>query len=446
MFQRHLSINLKEWLVRPNRKPLILRGARQVGKTTLIRKLGEEFESFIEFNLEKDEVRSLFQGIGNARDLVQVLEAFSAKKIEAGKTLLFLDEIQNSIEAIQMLRYFHEEIPDLHVISAGSLLEVRMKKEGWSFPVGRVEFLWLYPATFREFLAALKEMPLLEMLDKVSAQKPLPQVLHEKTLDLLARYLLVGGMPAALQTYLETQSFLEVHRQHEILFTTLREDFQKYASRGESKYLKMLWDQIPYKMGQRVKYTAFGTPSNSISHAFDILHEAMLVERIYPTVHVRAPLVKKEKASPKILGLDIGLSLSVLKVTLLQVKERLLRSEYEGGLWETFIGQELLAQQIYDRGPLYFWIREEKGSSSELDFLFLNGEKLIPIEVKAGNQGSLKSLHQFLIRQQGNFALRFYQGPPQDESVSVVLPDQRKLQYRLLSLPLYLVGWIKTVS
>lgn len=443
MFQRHLLKKMQDWQQRSSRKPLIIRGARQVGKTTLIREFGQEFESFVELNLEKDEVRALFKVVGNAMDLLRMIEGFCGKRIIPGKTLLFIDEIQNSMTAIQMLRYFYEESPGLHVIAAGSLLEVRMKKEGWSFPVGRVEFLYLYAATYPEFLEALGETVLLEMLPQ-ALQNPLSMPLHEKAFDLLVQYLVVGGMPAALQAYLETKSFLEVNRQHEILLTTLKEDFQKYATQGEVPYLKAVWDQLPYKMGQRVQYTEFGvSSSHAVSHALDILHEAMLAERIYPTIHPKPPLMKKEKAAPKILSLDVGMSLFQLKVTPLQVKERLLRSEYEGGLWETFVGQELLALQSAHRDPLYFWMREEKGTSSELDFLLSIGEKLVPIEVKSGSHGSLKSLHQFLARQEGNFAIRFYNGVPQDDTVVVALPDQRKIQYRLLSLPLYLVHWVE---
>ncbi|QQR81180.1 MAG: ATP-binding protein [Deltaproteobacteria bacterium] len=441
MFQRFLLKNMQEWQKRASRKPLIIRGARQVGKTTLIRNFGQGFESFVEINLEKDAALGLFQVVGNAQDLLRTIEGFSGKRIIPGKTLLFIDEIQNSNIAIQMLRYFYEECPELHVIAAGSLLEVRMKKEGWSFPVGRVEFLYLFAATYPEFLEALGETVLLEMLSQ-AFQKPLPLPLHEKATDLLVQYLIVGGMPAAIQTYIETKSFLEVHRQHEILLTTLKEDFQKYATKGEVTYLKAVWDQLPYKMGQRIQYTGFGiSPSQAVGHALDILHEAMLAERIYPTIHLNPPLLKKEKAAPKILALDVGMSLFQLKVTPLQVKDRLLRPEYEGGLWETFVAQELMALQTTHRDPLYFWVREEKGASSELDFLILMGDKLMPIEVKSGSHGALKSLHQFLARQGGNIAIRFYNGLPADDQMTVTLPDQKKIQYRLISLPLYLVHW-----
>ena len=439
MFRRTLESHLKAWQSRPGRKPLIVRGARQTGKTTLVRKLGEQFQSFAELNLERDDIKALFPKVGNIRELVRTIEGVTGKRIQEERSLLFLDEIQNSPEAVRSLRFFYEELPNLHVIAAGSLLEVRMKKEGWSFPVGRVEFLYVYPVTFLEFLEALEEKVIIEILNEASQKKPIPLAVHEKALELLSQYAVVGGMPSAVEAFRKTGSFLEVKREHETLVTTLKEDFRKYARESETKYLRTIWDQAPYRMGKRIKYSEFGGhPTRAISHAFDILHEAMLIERIRPTSRTQLPLVPKEKAAPKLLGLDIGLSLHSLGITSTQVKEKLLNADVQGGLAETLVGQELLAFHPDDRASLYFWVREEKGAFAELDYLFPWENKLFPIEVKSGKAGSLKSLHQFLFRNKTDLAIRISSGPLNQEKAQVTLPQGGTLHFQLLHVPLYL--------
>ena len=440
MFKRHLEASLNEWKSGAHRKPLVIRGARQTGKTTLVHQFSGQFDSFIELNLEKDALRRIFAEVSDIRDVVRSIEGVTNQRIVPGETLLFIDEIQNSVSAIKLLRYFYEEMPGLHVVAAGSLLEVRMKDEGWSFPVGRVEFRYLYPVTFEEFLAALGEDLLLEEMRGQRIGCIIPQPLHEKLMGLVALYMTVGGMPEAVSRYVETRSIKEVRVVHDALHASFHDDFLKYSKRSEVEYLKLVWDSVPFQVGARIKYSRLSEEqarSKDISNAFSILHEAMLVERVWPTTRTLAPLVKKPKAAPKALCLDIGLCTHVLKLTEDQVRKRLMDPAFSGGLAEAFVGQEFLAVDAHHRVTPYFWIREEKDTTSELDFLLQSGERLIPVEVKAGSHGALKSLHQYLYRSGTDFGVRVYGGSLNLENHNVTLPDGASLKYGLLSIPIY---------
>lgn len=442
MFRRNIDDKLEAWKNKENRKPLVLRGARQTGKTTTIKQFAKKFNSFVEINLEIDAMQKIFSEVKDIEEIVKSLESAANKRIIPGETLLFLDEIQNSISAIKMLRYFYEKMPSLHVIAAGSLLEVRMKKEGWSFPVGRVEFLYLYPVTFVEFLKALKEEMILENIYNCGINNPLPNPIHEKTLNLLAEYIVAGGMPEAVNILLTSKSMQAVGHFHESLLLAFKEDFAKYSKSSEVEYLKLVWDRVPFEAGNRIKYSkisGMAAASKKISEAFDILHEAMLIERIYPSISTSIPITKKVKSAPKALFLDIGLCSHALNLNKDQVFQKLINPVFEGALFEGFIGQELLALDSYNRRPLFFWIREEKGASSELDYIFQVKNSILPIEVKSGSHGSLKSLHQFLAKSGQKLGVRAYNGPLKLELQSVALPDGRTIQYKLLSIPFYLI-------
>ncbi|MBI1871716.1 MAG: ATP-binding protein [Chlamydiae bacterium] len=448
MFERKIERELLKWKSKSGRKPLIFRGARQTGKTTLVRKFARSFKNFIELNLEKEVNQKIFSEVKDIKDVVQSIEGISNQRVIPHETLLFLDEVQNSVSAIKLLRYFYEEMPNLHVISAGSLLEVRMKTEGWSFPVGRVEFLYLYPVTFDEFLSVTGEEVLLKSLWEYGIEKSLPPPLHDRFINLLSDYMVVGGMPEAVNEYIKERSFVAVRQYHETLVSSFKEDFSKYSKGAEATHLKLVWDRIPFEVGSRITYSKLAganAHSKEISRAFDILHEAMLIERIFPTTQVAPPLVKKTKAAPKALFLDIGLCIAALHLTKDQIHEQFVDPSYRGGLSEAFVGQELMALDCYQRNALFFWIREEKGASSELDFVLPVENTLIPLEVKSGSQGSLKSLHQFLLRSSHHVGIRLYNGPLKVEEHSVLLPNSGKLDYQLISIPIYLTFRLKEI-
>jgi hypothetical protein len=441
MFFRKIESSLQDWKRRPKRKPLVLRGPRQSGKTTVVRKLADEFDVFIELNLEKDEDRKIFSEVRNTKAVVQSIESHSNRRVIPGRTLLFIDEIQNSTQAVKQLRFFHEEAPDLHVIAAGSLLEVRMKTEGWSFPVGRVEFLYIYPASFDEFLRARGEDVALETLIDLRLGRKLPHPVHARLTDLLLDYMVVGGMPEAVAAFAASGSFTEAARCHQSLQSSFKEDFGKYSKETAVDRLRAVWDRIPFEAGGRITYARLAGPevrSREVSAAFDVLHDAMLAERVFPTTSTRPPLAAKPKAAPKAQFLDVGLCAHALRLTKDHLREKVLSSGFSGGLAELLVGQELLAADPLRRGPLFFWVREEKGAVAELDFLVQSGERILPVEVKAGSHGSLKSLHQFLRRGGGDLGIRVHDGPLRLERHSVALPGGKTLDYRLLSLPPYL--------
>lgn len=448
MFKRNIDQELMKWKEKKGRKPLVLRGARQTGKTTTIREFAKKFKNFVELNLEIDSIKKIFSEVKSIKQIIQSIEGFANQRIIPGQTLIFLDEIQNSAPAVSLLRYFYEEIPDLHVISAGSLLEVRMKKEGWSFPVGRVEFLYLYPATFIEFLGALKEDVLLDNIINFNLAEGLAAPVHGKIVSLLADYMTVGGMPEAVNLFQTSGNIITIREHHEDLSLSFKEDFVKYSKASEVESLKLIWDKVPFEIGNRIKYSRMaetGSTPKKISEAFNILREAMLVERIFPTVSTTAPLVKKAKAAPKALFLDIGLAASALNLSRDQIYERLLNPVFDGGLFEALAGQELLALEMRERKTMFFWTREEKGASSEVDYLILDNNHLYPIEVKRGSHGSLKSMHQFLFRSKEKIGVKIYNGQAKIEDLAVVLPDGHKIHYKLLSLPFYLVSQIKEI-
>lgn len=441
MFHRNIEKDLQEWKERPGRKPLILRGARQTGKTTVVREFASGFDVFVELNLEKDPIRRIFAEVRDIGRVIESIEGVCNRRIIPGRTLLFLDEIQNSVSAVKLLRFFHEESPDLHVIAAGSLLEVRMKTEGWSFPVGRVEFLYLYPATFDEFLAARGEGILLESMLKMRVGRETPPPVHERLTELLLDYMAVGGMPEAVAGFAAGGGVSTARSCHEALSSSFKEDFGKYARGAGVERLKSVWERVPFEAGRRIKYSRLAgieSRSREASEALDILHDAMLIERIYPTTRTGPPLVPKPKAAPKAQTLDIGLVTHALGLTREQLRQSLVSSGFSGGLAEAFAGQELLASGCRQRGPLFFWIREEKDAVSELDFLVQSGGRVLPVEVKSGSQGSLKSLHQFLRRGGGSLGIRLYAGTLRLDEHAVAMPDRAQLRYRLLSVPLYL--------
>jgi uncharacterized protein len=239
MFHRNLATLLLEWKNRRVRKPLVIRGARQVGKTSAVHQFGsQEFETYIYINLELEDNAALFARMQPVKDLLQLIQLKFNKKISPGSTLIFIDEVQNSDVAMNQLRYFYEEMPDLHVVAAGSLLEVKMKSEGFAFPVGRVEYCYLHPVTFDEFLAAQGEIEALNYISSVKPDTVIPEEIHIMMMKKFQSFLLVGGMPEAVARYAETQSFIDVDPVYESILTGLRDDVFKYSSAAKAKYIQ----------------------------------------------------------------------------------------------------------------------------------------------------------------------------------------------------------------
>jgi predicted AAA+ superfamily ATPase len=393
--RRFIDDELLRWKDAQRRKPLILRGARQVGKTWSLKEFGKiQFESVALADLERNQsLRKLFEGDLNAAKLCSDLEVLLRQKITPGKTLLFFDEIQASPRAITALRYFYEELPELHVVAAGSLLEFALEES--SFPVGRVQFLNLYPLCFAEYLEATGNTGAAKaVLGNPALISP---AVHELLRDELKRYFFTGGMPAAVNAYKETRSMQKTFDIQGEIAESYRMDFAKYAPRIDRYCLDAIFTSLPQHVGQQIKYARLGEgySNQTLKKAFDALCLAQVARRIPAVDPSGLPLGASASAKVfKALMLDLGLMryLSGMPDDIEYAKGDLL-AIYRGAMAEQFVGQEMLVSQ---QGSLYYWNREAKSSAAEVDYLAVFGGKIHPVEVKSGTTGSLRSLHLFL--------------------------------------------------
>ena len=442
---RFFTEYLTEWKNRTHRKPLIVRGARQVGKTYTIEKFGNDcFLDVIKVNFEETPELKQFFITNNVEQICQNLEIYFGKKIELSNTLLFLDEIQTCPEAIVTLRYFYEKIPDLHVIAAGSLLDHALNDLKYSMPVGRVEFAYMYPLCFYEFLIAINEKLLVEFLKNYDIQQKISQPIHNKLIELVRLYFFIGGMPEAVKVYAETKSLINTERIHESIIKSLEFDFSKYGTRSQQITMTKLLKYVPKVTGQKFKYTNFDNSirSDAIRKTLDLLSMSRIIHLIHNTKAIGIPLDHGviEKAF-KTIFLDIGLSNHILKLRLTELEN--LNLYNEGSLAEQFIGQELLYLPPYfTENNIQYWMREQRNSEAEIDYLIQSGNQIIPIEVKAGKTGTLKSLQIFVTEKKIAKAIRFNSDLPSlfqvDTSIKISNSLQ-KVNFQLISLPFYLV-------
>ncbi|MBI1884140.1 MAG: ATP-binding protein [Chlamydiae bacterium] len=442
MFQRRILKYLDQWKTRSDRKPLILRGARQVGKTVSVRLFGQHsFKNFIEINLENPEHALLFKTPLSVDDFEKVIQVKMRKTLKDGETLLFMDEIQNSPVLIQLLRFFHEERPGLHVIAAGSLLDVKLQKEGLAFPVGRVEYAYLYPLDFFEFLHAKGELELLKYLEELKRGDvilPAMSIMAEK---LFSEYMMVGGMPEAVNHFVKQNDFIGLDRIDHSLMVSYHEDILKYASLAKAKYLEHVLEKGPLFAGQRVTYEHFGGSnfkSREMSEAFDLLEKAMLFHRVTGTPSTALPLVSKKKKPPKILFLDVGLIHYKLGIRDRLIDFARLDETFRGRIAEQVVGQHLVITQQGMPETVHYWYRESPGSTAEVDYVLFEKGELTPIEVKSGKSGRLRSLKEFVTATGQKKAMRVYQGPFVLETIQI-----EDTHFELLSLPFFLLPRIR---
>lgn len=397
---RLIHTHLLEWKLNESRKPLILRGARQVGKTTSVRKLGELFEHYVEVNFEKLlSVHSIFSQDLDPHRIIQDLQLLLNVRIEEGKTLLFLDEIQACPRALLALRYFYEGIPNLHVVAAGSLLDFAIDEIG--LPVGRISHLYVYPMTFIEFLWAQEERRLASLICNQTAKLAISASIHTKLLRLLGEYIAIGGMPEAVKSWRDHKSYQQCLSIHRELISAYGQDFQKYAKGAQVKYVDLLFQQIPSQIGQSFQFHRVESDlrKRELKPALELLHKAGIVHPIYHTAAQGTPLgAQKNPEKFKLILLDIALSQAQLGIT---SEQYILTPETsiinKGGIAEAFVGQELLAYAAPNQSdPLYFWQREKRNSQSEVDYVVDIQGSIIPIEVKSGKGSTLKSMHKFL--------------------------------------------------
>lgn len=441
MFQRKILQKLEAWANKKNRKPLVLRGARQVGKTTAVEMFSQKFKYKIFLNLDLKADRTLFEKNLTVDELIKAI-FFSANipLLEQPNCLLFIDEIQSSPEAVEMLRYFYEKKPELAVICAGSLLESLLNFE-ISFPVGRVEYLMMHPCSFEEFLLGMGEKEAAELISLGEA----PHYAHEKLLGLFHRFAMLGGMPEVIAHYIDAQDLVLLGPIYQSLLTGYMDDVEKYAvTVHQAQVIRHVIQTAPYEAGARIKFQGFGHSaygSRELGEAFRILEKAMLLRLVYPCCHLDPPFMPDLKKSPKLQYLDTGLVnyFSGIQKEFFALSD--LNSLYRGRIAEHLVGQLLLAQQDSPLISLLFWVREKSQSNAEVDFVFPVGTQLIPIEVKSGKSGTLRSLHQLMENVTHDFAIRLYSGPLQEEMV--VTPEGKK--FRLLSAPYYLAGQMESL-
>lgn len=443
--KRNFDKYLKNWKVKSNRKPLIIRGARQVGKTYSIEEFAKNnYEVFLQINFEeKPELKDFF----STNDVIQIkqnLEVYFGKKVLPGETLIFLDEIQACSEAIATLRYFHEKLPELHIIAAGSLLDHTLNNLKYSMPVGRVEFGYMYPLDFYEFLNALSETSLVEYLKDFTLGNEMPSLIHRKLLEYIRLYYFIGGMPEAVKVYAEEKSLLEIETIHESIIKSLEYDFGKYGNRNEQEILVRLLRYIPKSIGKKFKYSN-AIPDlrvENVKRSINLLRLSRIVHFVYHTSTSKVPLQTGVNGkSFKPIFMDIGLANHILKLRLSNIEN--LITGNEGDLAEQFIGQQLLSMYPqYIDAQLYYWNREKRNSEAEIDFVSEVGNTVFPIEVKTGKTGTLKSLHIYAAEKNLTTAIRFNLDIPTSNEIiySIKLGNvDKKVKYRLISLPLYLV-------
>ena len=433
-FKRHVVTYLEDWKASKNRKPLILRGARQVGKTTLVTEFAKSYDFFISLNLEKAADKDFFEAYDDVNTIVESL--FLSNNItpdQQRNTLLFIDEIQELPKAIQLLRYFYEEVPGLHVVAAGSLLEFAMK-EVESFPVGRVEFLYLNPLNFGEYLQAINHTTAFKQLTNV----PINPVAHKTLLGLFHRYAIIGGMPEVVKRDIGDGNLANLPKVYESIWATYKEDVEKYTSNStERRVIRHIMDTAPLNIDQRIKFQNFGNSnyrSREVGEAMRNLDAAKIIQLIYPTTDVEPPIKPDIKKSPRLQFLDTGLINYTLGIQAQLLGMDDLSNAFKGAMIPHLISQELISLNTISNTKPHFWIREKRQSSSEVDLVYPYGDKVIPIEIKSGATGTLKSLHQFIERAGHPYAIRMYVGEFKIENA--VTADGTP--FILMNLPYYL--------
>lgn len=439
MFERIAIRYLRSWATKEERKPLVLRGARQVGKTTLVELFAQDFDTYIYLNLEERENAELFAADYSFEDLLAGIYFKANKQQDENKrTLIFIDEIQNEPKAVQVLRYFYEKRPDLYVIAAGSLLESLMGRH-ISFPVGRVEYMALHPCTFVEFLKAMGQNVIAEQIEQVS----LPASLHSHAMDLFKKYMIVGGLPEAVANYAQFNDLVRLNGVFNSLLSGYRDDVEKYANKPKEQdairyILNYGWTAAGHRI-QFAKFTGSTFKAAEVGNAFRTLEKTLLLELVYPLTSSSLPILPDLKKSPKLLWLDTGLVNYVAGM-----QEDLLFNKDADELWngdiaEHVVGQELLGATYNFGEKRMFWVRDAKNSQAEVDFLIRYKSHLLPIEVKTGNNAKLRSLHLFMEESKETIALRLWNGPMTSDTI----PKSNGDTFTLYNIPLYYAGHLQ---
>lgn len=439
---------LKKWLNGNNRKPLILRGARQVGKTWLVRHLAKIMgKQLIEINFEKQpSYASLFDSNEPQHTLLN-LSTSTNQNINPSTSLLFLDEIQMAPQLLTKLRWFAEDLPELPVIAAGSLLEFILAEHTFSMPVGRVTYMHLEPLTFEEFLLANGKKELYDYLLSYNLSSAVPDVIHQLLISLFKEYLLVGGLPAIVSSWVQEHSLNNISQIQHDLLATYRDDFAKYRGRISTERLDDVLSAIPRMLGQKFIFSRVNSDVQIKTHkqALNLLEKARLCYRVKSCAGNGVPLGAEVKDKYfKETFLDTGLCSAFLGLNLTKIKQtQEINLINNGNIAEQVVGQLLRTlEPPYIEPNLYCWHREEPSSSAEIDYLIQHGNEVIPIEVKAGTTGSLKSLGVFMDLKKVPLAIRINSDLPSIANVEIKNHLSKLIRYKLLSIPFYLIEQI----
>jgi uncharacterized protein len=438
MFYRRGIEQLRAWAAGPNHKPLVIRGARQVGKTTLIDLFSKEFDQYLYLNLERAAHWQLFEGNYTVNELIDAI--FFVKRVSptGGRVLLFIDEIQNSQKAVNYLRFFYEDSPQLFVIAAGSLLETLLNRS-INIPVGRVEYLAIHPCNFEEYLIAMDDQLSLSAINTI----PFPDYAHDQLLTLFNRFALIGGMPEIVNHYISNNDVLGLGKIYEGLLASYLDDVEKYARTDTLvQVVRHVIRQCFIHAGSRISFEGFGQSgyrSREVAEAFRTLEKTMILQLVYPVTDTRLPVAEDIKKSPKLLVLDTGMVNYFAKIQDVIFSSKDINEIFIGRFAEHIAGQELksLAWSVIDR--LSFWVRPKSGADAEVDFIYPYKGMIFPIEVKSGLIGKLRSLHQFVEASPHPFAVRIYSGKLSVQRQK--LPSGKDIV--LLNLPFYLISRIE---
>lgn len=404
-----------------------------MGKTTAVEIFSKDFNQFIYLNLEKPEEHNLFENSLPFNDLLMTIFLYAHKNRKNGKTLIFIDEIQNSPRAVAVLRYFYEEANDLYVITAGSLLESILDRN-ISFPVGRVEYMVLYPCSFREFLNASGENQSLQLLDN----DVVPEYAHDHLTSLFKTYATIGGMPQVIKEYVANRDFTMLQSIYDSLMISYQEDVEKYAhSSSQVQYIRHVLSSVFMEAGNRIAFEKFGHSvyrSREIKEAFTALQKTMLLKLVYPVTSAQLPLIPNLRKRPRLQLVDTGLVNHATGLMGEMVFAQNISDVYRGKIAEHVVGQEFLTTSYLLSYKLHFWVRDKNESDAEIDYLFLFNGYLVPVEVKMGSIGKLRSLHQYMELSTCPVAVRVWQGKQSIERAKTITGKE----FTLLNIPFYL--------
>lgn len=440
MFDRYVLNKLRAWSESETRKPLILRGARQVGKTTVVNRFAEEFTTYIKLNLEDSVSLAIFEESKGIEEVVSKLFIFSGKSRNDARTLIFIDEIQNSPKAVALLRYFYEEYPQYYVIAAGSLLETLISKR-ISFPVGRVQYMLMRPCCFLEFLGATGKMELKAVIENCA----LPEGLNDFTMQFFNKFTLVGGMPEVVARYALNEDVIALNEVYNDLITSYREDVEKYAqTHTMTNVIRFILMRGWSFAGQQITLGNFGESAykaREVGEAFRTLERTHTLELLYPITGFSLPIIPELKRKPKLIWLDTGLVNYMANIQKEIAFASDLSDAWRGKVAEQIVAQELLAQDTNALTQRTFWVRNSNDSSAEVDFVFLFDGLVVPVEVKSGINSHLRSLHSFMDNAPHDIAVRVWSKPFSVDRVKTV----KGKHFRLFNVPFYYVGVLENL-